>query len=300
LARCYGGRCGFGPVGDAFQTSQPFASTSGRRRHYRFNQRRYRAVVSRSGFIVPFVDVADNLVARSAELASMMPCIFRLLTLKPIQNTSIMKLITFIALLTTAGTLSAADKSAAPDDPLAGAFFPPEVVLLARDVIGLTPEQRETFRACVEKTQPRSDELRKKLERETASLSMLAKKERLDEAALVAQLDRVLDSERELKHLQIGLLVAIKNLLTPEQQTKLSAIAKDGGKQLAEDTRKRLSEKVEHVTEDMQKWAASGRDPSAVGKTMQEKFKPLIEAGKVIEAEAVLDRLLEQINQPAK
>jgi Spy/CpxP family protein refolding chaperone len=211
-----------------------------------------------------------------------------------------MKLITFIALLTTVGTLFAADKSAAPDDPLAGAFFPPEVVLLARDVIGLTPEQRETFRACVEKTQPRSDELRKKLERETASLSMLAKKERLDEAALGAQLDRVLDSERELKHLQIGLLVAIKNLLTPEQQTKLSEIAKDGGKQLAEDTRKRLSEKVEHVTEDMQKWAASGRDPSAVGKTMQEKFKPLIEAGKVIEAEAVLDRLLEQINQPAK
>jgi Spy/CpxP family protein refolding chaperone len=211
-----------------------------------------------------------------------------------------MKLITFIALLTTVGTLSAADKSAPSADPLADAFFPPEVVLLAREVIGLTPEQRETFRACVEKTQPRSDELQKKLERETASLSALAKQERLDEAALVAQLDKVLDSERELKHLHIGLLVAIKNLLTPEQQIKLREIVKDGGKQLADDTRKRLSGKVKQVEEVMQQFAASGRDPSAVGKTMEEKFKPLIEAGKVIEAEAVLDRLLEQINQPAK
>jgi hypothetical protein len=152
----------------------------------------------------------------------------------------------------------------------------------------------------VEKTQPRSDELQKKLERETASLSALAKQERLDEAALVAQLDKVLDSERELKHLHIGLLVAIKNLLTPEQQIKLREIVKDGGKQLADDTRKRLSGKVKQVEEVMQQFAASGRDPSAVGKTMEEKFKPLIEAGKVIEAEAVLDRLLEQINQPAK
>ena len=54
----------------------------------------------------------------------------------------------------------------------------------------------------------------------------------MDEAALVAQLDKVLDVERELKHLHIGLLVAIKNLLTPEQQAKLREIAKDGGAQL--------------------------------------------------------------------
>ena len=44
----------------------------------------------------------------------------------------------------------------------------------------------------------------------------------------------------------------------------------------------------------------SGRDPSAIGKLMEEKFKPLIEAGKVTEAEAELDRVLEQIKQDAK
>jgi hypothetical protein len=46
--------------------------------------------------------------------------------------------------------------------------------------------------------------------------------------------------------------------------------------------------------------ADGGRDPSEILKTMEEKFKPLIEAGKVIEAEAALDRVLEQLAKDAK
>ena len=211
-----------------------------------------------------------------------------------------MKIITFIALLSTACRLAAADKSAADTDPLAGAFFPPEVVLMAGDQIGLTQEQREAVRAQVEKIQPRSNELTERLSRETAALSSLARQERVDEVALTAQLDKVLDAEHDLKHLHIGLLAWIKNFLTPEQQAKLKGITKNGGAPFIEATRQRLTEKVQHVQEVMQKWVASGRDPSAIGKTMEEKFKPLIEAGKVREAEAELDRVLEQLKQDAK
>jgi Spy/CpxP family protein refolding chaperone len=211
-----------------------------------------------------------------------------------------MKIITFVALLSTACRLAAADMSAADTDPLAGAFFPPEVVLMAGDQIGLTQEQREAVRAHVEKIQPRSNELTERLSRETAALSSLARQERVDEVALTAQLDKVLDAERDLKHLHIGLLAWIKNFLTPEQQAKLKEITKNGGAPFIEATRQRLTEKVQHVQEIMQKWVASGRDPSAIGKTMEEKFKPLIEAGKVREAEAELDRVLEQLKQDAK
>jgi hypothetical protein len=66
------------------------------------------------------------------------------------------------------------------------------------------------------------------------------------------------------------------------------------------DTRKRLTAKVEQVKEGMQKWADSGRDPSDIGKAMAEKFKPLMDAGKVVEAEAELDSLLTQLNEDAK
>jgi len=211
-----------------------------------------------------------------------------------------MKLIAFIALLISLCPLCAADDSKKVADPFAGAFFPPELVLIARDRVALTQEQQEAVRARVEKAQPRFDDLRAKLEHETSTLSTLAKQERVDEAALVAQLDKVLEVERELKHLHVGLMVAIKNMLTAEQQTKLREIAKDGGAQFEEETRKRLTAKVERVKEGLQKGAASGRDPSAIGKTMDEKFKPLMEAGKVFEAEAELDRVLEQLKQDAR
>ena len=209
-------------------------------------------------------------------------------------------IIAVVALLTGGGPLRAAADAKPAGDPLAGAFFPPELVLLARDRIALTPEQRQVFQTRVEQTKPRSDDLRARLERETVALAALAKLERLDEAALVAQLDKVLDAERELKRLHIGLLVAVKNLLTPGQQAQLRQIAQDGGAQLQQDARRRLTEKVERVKQGVQKWAASGRDPAAILKVMEEKFKPLIEAGKAIEAEAELDRLLDKLDEATK
>ena len=68
----------------------------------------------------------------------------------------------------------------------------------------------------------------------------------------------------------------------------------------SDDPTKRLTEKVGRVMQGVKKWTASGRDPSAIAKTMEEKFKPLIEAGKVSEAEAELDRVLEQFKQDVK
>ena len=193
--------------------------------------------------------------------------------------------------------LSAVFGADSPADPLAGAFFPPEVVMLAREQIGLTQAQQEALRVRAEKMQQRSEELRGKLEREAAALATLAKQKRVDEPAIIEQLDKVLDAEREVKHLHLGLLVAIKNLLTPEQQAKLQEIAKDGGAQLVEATRKRLTKKVEDVQAGAQRWADSGRDPSAIAQAMEHRVKVLMDAGKVIEADAELDRILELLIQ---
>jgi Spy/CpxP family protein refolding chaperone len=211
-----------------------------------------------------------------------------------------LKIIRIIALLTVVPALSAAEPSSPPTDPLAGAFFPPELIMISHAQIGLTQEQQEDIRARVQKTQSRSEELRQRLNGETAALSSLARKDKVDEAAVAAQLDRVLDVERELKHLQIGLLAGIKNLLTPEQLGKLRQVASDGGSQVEEDMRRRLTEKVERVKARAQTWEASGRDTSAIARAMQERVKPLLDSGQPLEAEAELDRLLEQLDQGAK
>ncbi len=214
--------------------------------------------------------------------------------------------IAFITLLTSLCPLFAADAFRNAADPFAGAFFPPELVLLAQDRIALTPEQLETVRTRLEKTQQRSDQLRVKLERETAALAALTKQERAEEAPLLAQLDKVLDVEREVKHLHVGSGVAIKNLLTPEQEARLRELSFEIAKnhsaftKLEEETGKRISAKVELVQASAQKWAENGRDPSVIAQAMEEKVKPLMEAGKVFEAEAELNRVLEQLKQDAK
>lgn len=205
-----------------------------------------------------------------------------------------------LALITMLPPLSAADGNRPPADPFAGAFYPPEVVLMARDRIALTQGQQDALRARMEKTRTRSDELRAKLERETAAMASLVKQERVDEAAVLAQLDRVLEAEREVKHLNIGALVAIRNLLTPEQQAKLREIVKDGAAQLGEEVRRRLTGKLERVREGAQKMADGGKDPSEILRAMEGKFKPLMDAGKVIEAEAELDRALGQLPKNAE
>jgi Spy/CpxP family protein refolding chaperone len=50
------------------------------------------------------------------------------------------------------------------------------------------------------------------------------KQPRVDEQQALAQLEKVLATEREIKRQQVTLLVRIKNKLTPEQQAKLSEL----------------------------------------------------------------------------
>jgi Spy/CpxP family protein refolding chaperone len=55
-------------------------------------------------------------------------------------------------------------------------------------------------------------------------VASLVKQPRVDEQQVLAQLEKVLALEREIKRAQVTLLVRIKNNLTPEQQAKLVEI----------------------------------------------------------------------------
>ena len=68
----------------------------------------------------------------------------------------------------------------------------------------------------------------------------------------------------------------------------------------AEAVQQRVAAKIERVYEGAHQWADSERDPSAIAKAMKEKVKPLLDAGKFSEAEAELDRVLEQLKPDGK
>jgi Spy/CpxP family protein refolding chaperone len=109
-------------------------------------------------------------------------------------------------------------------DPLAGAFFPPELVMKHQQAIGLTAAQRAAIVGAITAAQPRFIEAQWQLEPETTLLAELVRAERVDEARVLQQIDRVLELERQVKRQQIELLVRIKNQLTVEQQRQLTRL----------------------------------------------------------------------------
>ena len=111
-------------------------------------------------------------------------------------------------------------------DPMGDSFFAPELIMQHQQEIGLTDDQKAFLKAETRKVQPRFTELQWQLQDEAEKLLALVKGERVDEKQAIAQLDKLLDIEREVKRLQVTLVIRIKNDLTPEQQAKLAEIRK--------------------------------------------------------------------------
>ena len=156
-----------------------------------------------------------------------------------------------------------------PSDPIAEQFFPPEMLQQARQEIGFTEAQQDWLRQKIEEVSARAQELQQRLQREVEALAEVAKPDRVEEAKLLAQLDKVLDAERAVKHLQLATLVAIKNQLTPEQQARLRSLrgqlvaqAGEAASQQA-GLKTRLEGKIKRIHAAVQQWQEGGRDPSA-------------------------------------
>jgi Spy/CpxP family protein refolding chaperone len=106
-------------------------------------------------------------------------------------------------------------------DPIGQNLFAPELVLQHQEAIGLTAEQKEYFKTEIRQTQVKFTELQWKLQDEMEKMVALVSQSHVDEQQVLAQLEKVLAAEREVKRVQVTLLVRIKNKLTPEQQSKL-------------------------------------------------------------------------------
>jgi Spy/CpxP family protein refolding chaperone len=113
-------------------------------------------------------------------------------------------------------------------DPFAGNLFPPEFIMQQQQALGLSEEQVNFLKADLRKTQTRLTELQWALEDEVGKMAGLMKPAQVDEAQALTQLDKVLGVEREIKRMHIGLLIRVKNKLTPEQQARLREIVSSG------------------------------------------------------------------------
>ena len=114
-----------------------------------------------------------------------------------------------------------------PHDPLAGNLFPPELVMRYRQELALTDEQRAAIRDESIKASTRFNELQWQMQDEMETMSDLMKNAVVNEQQAIAQLDKILNIEREVKRTQLGLSIRIKNKLTTEQQMKLHELRRN-------------------------------------------------------------------------
>lgn len=172
-----------------------------------------------------------------------------------------------------------------PHDPLGENFYPVELVLRSGDAIGVSKDQSAFLRQQTQQVKGRLVALQQKLKKESEVLSALSKKERVDEPTVLAQLDVVLNIERDIKRTQLELLIQIKNQLTPEQQARLREL---------KGRTPEFQEKMRRLGEVMQKWRKEGRNLFTLEPSRRE-IEQLIAQKKFTEAEAALDRILKDL-----
>jgi len=106
-------------------------------------------------------------------------------------------------------------------DPIAQNLFPPELIMQNRQALGLTEEQRSAIKDELMKASAKFNELNWQMQDEMETMANLTKGTSVDEKLVLAELDKILNIEREVKRTQLTLSIRIKNKLTAEQQAQL-------------------------------------------------------------------------------
>ncbi|SRR5260221_2350678 len=112
------------------------------------------------------------------------------------------------------------------EDPIAQNLFPPELVMQHSVEIGLDEKQRAAMKEAIQKAQAKFVDVQWDMQAESGKMVRLLQARPVDEGAVLAQADKVLSLEREVKKTQLSLLIRIKNLLGDGQQDKLTQLRK--------------------------------------------------------------------------
>ena len=108
-------------------------------------------------------------------------------------------------------------------DPVVRLVCNPKVA----EKIGLSEEQRGKIKEINKANRDNSEDLRKALRDAMEKQAELLKADKIDEAAVMAEIDKAFDARREMAKRQTRRVIAIRAVLTPEQVSKALEILKD-------------------------------------------------------------------------
>jgi len=177
-------------------------------------------------------------------------------------------------------------------DPIVENFFSADLLINHAQEIGIDDQQKQAIESKVHEDRKEFGDLQQNLQRQIAALAEILRKDRPDEQEALAQLDKVLAAERDIKRIQLTLSLSIRNQLTPEQFSKAKELRQ---KYFAETHAGQAYEgirlKMQRLQERIRQLQSEGRDASAELQASQD-CKQLMQEGKPGEAEAVLHRAL--------
>lgn len=131
--------------------------------------------------------------------------------------------------LTLSASASAQQPPPQEADPFAAVLFPPELIMQHARAIRLSDEQRGAITRLIANVQLRAVEMQWELVVQVQELKQTLSGARIDQDRAIDQLNRVLETEKRIKQAHLEMLVRIKNLLRPEQQTELARLRSTAG-----------------------------------------------------------------------
>lgn len=109
-------------------------------------------------------------------------------------------------------------------DPFQGKLFAPNVILEHQDALGLTREQFTAIRGAVVEVQGAVAEHEWDLREAYMQAMKYLDESPVDESKVMESIQAALLAENEVKKLQVGLLIKLRNLLTDEQMDYLQSV----------------------------------------------------------------------------
>jgi Spy/CpxP family protein refolding chaperone len=109
-------------------------------------------------------------------------------------------------------------------DPFATVLYPPDLIMQHARAIGLDDQQRVAITRLIEQVQGRVLGLQWQLAEQVQALKETLGQSRVDQDRALDQLNRVLETEKNIKQAHLEMLLRIKNVLRPEQQTELTRL----------------------------------------------------------------------------
>lgn len=128
------------------------------------------------------------------------------------------------SVLVQADTLAAQSAPKQEADPFATVLFPPELIMQHARAIRLSDEQRAVITRHIEQLQSRVVRMQWQLSEQVQALRETLARPRVDQDRAIDQLNRVLETEKNIKQAHLEMLIRIKNVLRPEQQAELTRL----------------------------------------------------------------------------